>query len=42
MRTKREGSSFQKMSSDRKLESVFLFVTGKRTGFDIRRIQKTV
>jgi MoaA/NifB/PqqE/SkfB family radical SAM enzyme len=29
MKTKREGSSFQKMSSDRKLESVFLFVTGK-------------
>lgn len=29
MKTKREGSSFQKMSSERKLESVFLFVTGK-------------
>jgi MoaA/NifB/PqqE/SkfB family radical SAM enzyme len=29
MKTKREGSSFQKMSADRKLESVFLFVTGK-------------
>ncbi|MDR1402965.1 MAG: radical SAM protein [Tannerellaceae bacterium] len=29
MKTKRAGSSFQKMSSDRKLESVFLFVTGK-------------
>lgn len=29
MKTKREGSSFQAMSSKRKLESVFLFVTGK-------------
>lgn len=29
MNTKRKGSSFQRMSSERKLESVFLFVTGK-------------
>ncbi|MDH6305821.1 MoaA/NifB/PqqE/SkfB family radical SAM enzyme [Parabacteroides sp. PF5-5] len=29
MKTKREGSSFQQMSSKRKLESVFLFVTGR-------------
>lgn len=29
METKRKGSSFQRMSSKRKLESVFLFVTGR-------------
>ncbi len=29
MKAKREGSSFQRMSSERKLESVFLFTTGK-------------
>ncbi|MCD8194008.1 MAG: radical SAM protein, partial [Tannerellaceae bacterium] len=29
METKRKGSSFQAMSSKRKLESIFLFVTGK-------------
>ncbi len=29
MATTRKGSSFQKINSKRKLESVFLFVTGK-------------